>query len=101
MRNKYAQDIAVVIFAYYWSLSLVNRLVAIVTYSIFSHNPITLAVVLAVAFGLSYSSIWLFFNKWKVDFWMKVCITIGIIIVSYIVGVQIDMAAAYNMTHPR
>jgi len=101
MLNKYMKDLAIIVFAYWSLLPLVDRLVGMVIYSMFPNDPITNAVVLTVAFGLSYTSFWLFFNKWKAKFWIKACITIGIIIASHMISLWIDMAAAHNMTHPK
>ncbi len=101
MLNKFIKDFATVIFAYYWCLFLINRLVGIVVRSIFSHEgPLVIAAVaFPVAFVLAYTGIWLFLNKWKARFWLKACIIIAIIVVSYMIGLWIDMNAVYNMTH--
>ena len=99
MRNKFIKDFAIVVFAYYWALSLINRLVGMIIHSLLPGDPAATALTLMLAFVLSYAGVWFFFNKWKARFWVKACIAVGVIVVSYMIGTWIDMNAVYNMSH--
>lgn len=101
MYKKLARDIAVVFFAYFWALALVNRLIGVVIYAIFPQNIFTLTFVLGTAFALSYLSSWFLFNQWKAKFWIQTLVAVGIFLVAYVLGYLIDAATVINMTHLR
>lgn len=101
MRYKFIKDFAIVVFAYEWAICLINQLVAIIAHTLLPYDPVITVLILAVAFVLSYTAVWFFFNKWKARFWVKACITVGVIIASYLLGVWIDMHTVYNLPHPQ
>lgn len=97
MYKKLAQDATVVLFAHFWSIALVNRLVGLVAYAILPHNIIISTVVSGVSFALAYVCAWLLFNKWNGKFWLKAASAVGIFIVLFVAGGLIDAATVRNM----
>jgi hypothetical protein len=101
MHKKLVQDVAVVLFAHFWSIALANRLVGIVVYAALPHSIITSTVVSGVAFALAYVCAWLLFNKWSTKLWLKAASAAGIFLVLFAVGGLIDAVAVMNMPHPK
>jgi hypothetical protein len=97
MLNKFLKDFAIVVLAYLWASSLVGRLVGTIVYNVLPSDPVTSAVISGIAFALSYLGAWLFFNKWEAKLWLKICIAIGVIIISRIILIMVDRITVSNM----